>query len=159
MTFHTSSISSYCLYFYWRTTTLIRVISNLGSNLVFSEIEYFTYLNLWLVSLLVLLVIFFLLLSSSLLTRFSLVLLKLILMLIWSWNDLSVASYFLFIEQPYILFGLIIEKCSFWSCIRNIISWFLFVSFYFVDYLVDGFFPLSFSLSGILTFTFSYWLL
>jgi heme/copper-type cytochrome/quinol oxidase subunit 2 len=68
MTFHTSSISSYCLYFYWRTTTLIRVISNLGSNLVFSEIEYFTYLNLWLVSLLVLLVIFFLLLSSSLLT-------------------------------------------------------------------------------------------
>ena len=44
------------------------LISNLGSNLVFSEIEYFTYLNLWLVSLLVLLVIFLLLLSSSLLT-------------------------------------------------------------------------------------------
>ena len=44
------------------------MISNLGSNLVFSEIEYFTYLNLWLVSLSLLLVIFFLLLSSSLLT-------------------------------------------------------------------------------------------
>ena len=47
---------------------LIGMISNLGSNLTFSEIEYFTYLNLWLVSLSLLLVIFFLLLSSSLLT-------------------------------------------------------------------------------------------
>ena len=37
-------------------------------RLFFNEIEYFTYLNLWLVSLSLLLVIFFLLLSSSLLT-------------------------------------------------------------------------------------------
>ena len=42
--------------------------SNLRTNLVYSEIEYFTFLNLWLVSLCLLLVIFFLLLTSSLLT-------------------------------------------------------------------------------------------
>ena len=47
---------------------IVSILSNLGSNLVFNEIEYFTYLNLWLVSLFLTLLIFFLLLSSSLLT-------------------------------------------------------------------------------------------
>ena len=34
---------------------------------------------------------------------FELMFTTIILMLIWSWNDLSIASYFLFIEQPYII--------------------------------------------------------
>ena len=43
------------------------LFTNLGSNLVFSGIEYFTYLNLWLVSLLFLMIVVFLILCSSLL--------------------------------------------------------------------------------------------
>ena len=41
--------------------------TNLGSNIIFNEIDYFTYLNLLLVSLLFWMIIFFLILSSSLL--------------------------------------------------------------------------------------------
>ena len=37
---------------------------------------------------------------------FELMFTTIILMLIWSWNDLSIASYFLFIEQPYIIIEL-----------------------------------------------------
>jgi hypothetical protein len=58
----------FLVFLFFLLLVCFRMISNLGSNLVFSEIEYFTYLNLWLVSLSLLLVIFFLLLSSSLLT-------------------------------------------------------------------------------------------
>ena len=43
------------------------IFSNLASNIIFNEIDYFTYLNLLLVSLLFWMILFFLLLSSSLL--------------------------------------------------------------------------------------------
>ena len=45
----------------------ILVLLIIGSNLLFNEIEYFTYLNLWLVSLIFWLILFFLLLRSALL--------------------------------------------------------------------------------------------
>jgi len=43
------------------------MFSSLASNIVFNEIDYFTYLNLWLVSLFFFLLFFFLAISSSLL--------------------------------------------------------------------------------------------
>ena len=41
------------------------IFTSIGSNLVFNEIEYFIYLNLWLILLLLLLFITFLLINSS----------------------------------------------------------------------------------------------
>ena len=48
-------------------STIINIISNFSSNIIFNEIEYFTYLNIWLFSLFVYIIFYLVLVYTSIL--------------------------------------------------------------------------------------------